>query len=111
MSERLVVLAAGDAAAALADVRTRHRVSSLLPPRLAVADLDDEEAEALLRLPTTEGVISGPREPIPASLTEGERLFVQAWQQQQEGPKQGRPGEGLTWDAEGFLPPDPPRQQ
>jgi hypothetical protein len=48
--------------------------------------------------------------PLPPSLGESERLFAQAWQlRQQSGGKQRR-GEGLGWDAEGFLPPDKPHQ-
>lgn len=81
---------------------------SQLPPRLAVAEMDDGEAEALRRLPGTLEVISGPEEPLPASLSESEELFVRGWQQRQRGGKRERPGEGLSWDAPGFLPPDPP---
>jgi hypothetical protein len=43
-----------------------------------------------------------------ASLRPEERLFVEAWVQQQSGPDQRRRGDGLSWDAPGFQPPGPP---
>ena len=45
-------------------------------------------------------------EALAQSLTEVERLFVEAWQlKQQLGTKQ-RPGEGAPWDDPNFQPPD-----
>lgn len=109
MAERLVVLAATGADAALAELRARHPVLGTLPPRLVVADLDDGQADALRRLPSTEAVVSGPDEPLPPSLDEGEQLFARGWQQRSRGGEKERPGEGLPWDAPGFLPPDSPK--
>jgi len=42
-------------------------------------------------------------------LDEGEKLFVAAWssRSKEAGSKQRR-GEGLSWDAPGFTPPDAP---
>jgi hypothetical protein len=43
---------------------------------------------------------------LPPDLTQSERLFVAAWEARRQ-PK-SRVGEGLSWDAPGFLPPDSP---
>ena len=42
-----------------------------------------------------------------AGLTESERLGIAAWQMR-KAPK-ARLGDGLSWDAPGFLPPGGPR--
>lgn len=47
-------------------------------------------------------------EEIRGELTPSEALFVDAYAQRAR-PKV-RPGDGLSWDAEGFLPPDPPKK-
>lgn len=39
-----------------------------------------------------------------------ERLFVEAWLVRASG-KASRPGEGLSWDAEGMTPPDLPHPE
>ncbi|CAL8973654.1 hypothetical protein RHODGE_RHODGE_00345 [Rhodoplanes serenus] len=115
MSECLVVLSAATAADVLAALRSRFRVISALPPRLAVVDVDDGEAEsALVRLRATPGVetvLADPAAPIPGGLTGDELLFVDAWRQRPALRSKARPGEGLPWDAEGFEPPDRPRRR
>lgn len=45
---------------------------------------------------------------IRGELTPSEALFVDAYAQR--GRPKVRPGDGLSWDAEGFLPPDPPKK-
>ena len=42
------------------------------------------------------------------TLTESETLFADAFARRAETKQ--RPGEGLSWDAEGFEPPDPPHR-
>jgi hypothetical protein len=53
----------------------------------------------------------GGRGAIPDSvlqqLNSTERTFAAAWVTGRQ-PKTTRPGEGLSWDAEGFEPPDAP---
>jgi hypothetical protein len=44
-----------------------------------------------------------------SSLDEGEALFVRAWEQQPAMKEKARPGEGLSWGAAGYEPPDPPQ--
>ncbi|MEN3275391.1 MAG: hypothetical protein V7631_1181 [Massilia sp.] len=107
MPERLVLLSAHNAANELADLQGRYRVSGVLPPHLAVADLDDSDAELVGRRPGVQ-VLSDPAQPLPSWLSDIEQLFVQAWRQRQQMIHKQRPGEGLAWDAEGFSPPDLP---
>ncbi|MBI5110819.1 MAG: hypothetical protein HZA68_02475 [Rhodovulum sp.] len=120
MSECLVVLSAATAADVLAALRSRFRVTSALPPRLAVVDVDDVEAESALALlratPGVETVLADPAAPspgggVPPGLTADELLFVDAWRQRPALRSKARPGEGLPWDAEGFEPPDRPRRR
>jgi hypothetical protein len=79
-----------------------------LPPRMGIVEGDDD---ALARLRTAPGVLAVGDPDLPeaarASLTEAERLFLEGWVQGRL-PKT-RHGEGLPWDAPGYLPPDQPR--
>jgi hypothetical protein len=109
MPERLVVLSAQNAPNELADIQKRYRVSSVLPPNLAVVDLDDSEAEVVRSRAGIQVMISDPAESIPGSLNETEQLFIRAWQKRLQMKNKQRPGEGQAWDAEGFLPPDLPK--
>lgn len=47
-----------------------------------------------------------PADDIRGTLTQTEALFVDAYAQRSRHKE--RLGDGLDWDAEGFLPPDPP---
>ena len=76
------------------------RVLSAYPPRLYVV-----ECEAL---PGGFAAV-GRDDEIPSDLSEGERLFAAGWQQSKR-PKTRR-GEGLSWDAPGFEPPDDPKKR
>lgn len=105
--EFLVLLALNDAGAA-ADVRQHCRVVSALPPRLLVVEADERVAHGLRALPGVANVIDATAGILPDSLNETERLFTQAWQQGRQMQDKQRPGDGLNWDAEGFLPPDRP---
>jgi hypothetical protein len=107
MSEYLVLLLSPDQGAREA-VQQRCHVVSALPPRLLVVEADEHAAHALRLLPGVADVISWPANTLPDVLNETERLFVHAWRQNQSTPDKPRPGDGLNWDAEGFVPPDPP---
>lgn len=107
MPECLVLLSGQDAPAELAELQARYRVTSLLPPHLAVVDLDDRQAALLGGRPHVQ-VLSDPTQALPASLGDTEQLFAQAWQQRLRMTDKRRPGDGLAWDAPGFTPPDPP---
>ena len=94
----------------MADLKARYRLTGLMPPRLAVLGLREGQLQELQRMGGVEAVMTGPASPLPASLTEQERLFIMGWLQRRQGGKQ-RKGEGLPWDAEGYLPPDKPRSR
>ena len=107
MSQYIVLLSSNDQGAD-AIVRQRCRVVSALPPRLLVVEADEQVAQELRVLPGVDDVISGMHNIPSSSLNESEQLFVQAWQRSRHLDDKQRPGEGLNWDAEGFLPPDHP---
>ena len=107
MPEVIIVFVEPPNQRVMSELKTRYRVKALVPPRLAVMELEQSQMADLERLAGVEAVLTGPSSPLPASLTESERLFISAWQQPR-GDKQ-RKGEGLPWDAEGYLPPDKPK--
>lgn len=107
MIELLVVLDERNSALALETVKNRFQVSSTMQPRLAVVIASDAaQTTELLAIPGVLDVIADPGSPIPESLNETEKLFAGAWQMRQTLNRKTRVGEGLSWDAPGFLPPD-----
>lgn len=108
MPEVLVIFSEPPNQRVVTDLKTRYRVKALVPPRLAVVEVEQPQVADLERLAGVELVLMGPSSAaLPASLTESERLFISGWQQRR-GDKR-RKGEGLPWDAEGYQPPDKPR--
>jgi hypothetical protein len=105
--EVIVVFAEAPNQRVVTEFKTHYRVKALVPPRLIVLEIEQSQVADLERLTGVEAVLTGPSTPLPASLMESERLFISGWQQQR-GDKR-RKGEGLPWDAEGYLPPDKPR--
>jgi hypothetical protein len=108
--EYLVLLASNDLGSA-ATVRQRCRILSVSPPRLLVVEADEQAVQSLRALPGVADVISATTGMLPDSLNETERLFAHAWQQRHQMHEKQRTGDGLNWDAEGFLPPDRPNQE
>jgi hypothetical protein len=109
MQEVLILFKEPPSQRAVADLKARYAVKALAPPRIAVLRLQENQLQDLQRMPGVEAVLLGPSNTPPASLTEQERLFIAGWQQQQQGEGgKRRKGEGLPWDAEGYLPPDRP---
>jgi hypothetical protein len=104
--EFFVILDPGQADSALSQLRAVADVTQVLVPRLALVRAD---RDAMARAARIEGVLDvrddAPPE-LPLDFTPAERAFVSAWEARRQ-PKT-RPGEGLSWDAPGFLPPDPP---
>jgi hypothetical protein len=102
--EVLVVLEPRAAEKALARLRSVSQVIQVLPPRLAFVLVD---AKNMARLARIQGVLKAYDDvpaKFPSDLTASERLFVSAWKARRQ-PKT-RPGEGLPWDAPGYIPPD-----
>lgn len=105
----LVLLHEASAAREAARLQGAYRVITLLRPRVLELQLDDDALAEIGRDPNLAGVYI--RE-VPADVIDrlrpDERLFVEAWVQQQASGNKVRPGEGLSWDAPGFTPPDAP---
>jgi hypothetical protein len=103
--EVLVVIApdlpADTASHALSAVEVRHTAS----PRVHVVS-GPPDALAALRTISGLHVITADVDDsrVPADLEEGDALFVEAWLSRR-APKVRR-GDGSSWDAPGFAPPD-----
>jgi hypothetical protein len=106
--DALVVLESDRAARALAELRSVAQVTQVLAPRLALIRSDREVLARAARIDGVAAVHDQVLGELPADLTDSERTFVAAWQARR-APKTRR-GEGLSWDAPGFEPPDPPRR-
>lgn len=109
LREFLVLLETRLADEALAQLRAVANVTQVLPPRLAIVQADRETTARAARIEGVLGVYDDAVPEVPPDLTPSERVFVSAWEARRQ-PKT-RPGEGLSWDAPGFLPPDPPGQR
>ena len=107
----LVVFAAG---ASVSDVVFADREFSVVErvlPRLAVVT-GTGELERIRELSGVEGVFEQEvPEELLNSLTDSERIAVGAWHLRQSLREKHRPGDGLSWDAEGFEPPDLPQSR
>lgn len=111
--EVLVVIGEQRAAEAFKQLSSGYSVRQVASPRVVVVDGSVGVLAGLRSIP---GVTVVTRGDAPSGLTEGldegEALFVAAWlSRSEEGPPKQRPGEGLPWDAPGFLPPDPPASE
>jgi hypothetical protein len=76
-----------------------------LPPRLAIVAADDDDVRALEDAPGVSAVF--PAEVPPDAMERLDQLgraFAAAWNARRQSKE--RIGEGLSWDAPGFEPPD-----
>jgi hypothetical protein len=104
--EALVVVAdTRDADDIWDQLRRQVRVTQALLPRLALVALDEAAAAALAEVPGI--TVHRARPPGMADLREDEKLFVAAWVTRLRS--KDRPGDGLSWDAPGYHPPDMPK--
>ena len=92
------------------DVPEGYRETQRVSPRVVIVESHDDAATEELRTMNGVDAVLEPGEYPPAevrkTLTDTETLFVDAHVQRFR--QKERPGEGLAWDSEGFLPPDPP---
>lgn len=108
-SEFLVILDPESAAQALDALSTQYRVTQLASPRVVVVESDPGQRPPSASLVGVLAVCDGPPDPeIVKTLGETEALFVAAWASRMTDAPKRRRGEGLSWDAPGFAPPDPP---
>ena len=107
-TEALVIVDECQATEALSRVGERVEVTQRLPPRLAIARGAPGALEAVRNLPGIVSVSEGPV-PVPVlqALNPTEQVFAEAWALSRK-PKDFRPGDGLSWDAPGYQPPDRP---
>ena len=104
LREFLVVLEPLLADKTLAQLRAITNVTQVLAPRLVLVRTDPETIAHVAQMEGVLDVSDDILPELPQELTPSERLFVSAWEARRQ-PKI-RPGEGLPWDAPGFLPPD-----
>lgn len=102
MADVLLIAADGEAAARLSEqvdgAQTMGRVV------VAPGDPAPVAASDLVRIFSAD---ERPGADDVADLTPAERLFVDAWRARLDEGTKVRPGDGLSWDATGFQPPDP----
>jgi hypothetical protein len=107
--ELLVVLDPRLGEDTLGRLRAVATVTQVLPPRLALVRERPGATEGVTNLDGVLGVYDDALpEPLP-DLTQAEHVFVSAWEAR--GRTKTRRGEGQSWDAPGFQPPDPPAGQ
>jgi hypothetical protein len=104
--ELLVMIDPGLGDQALHRLRAVASVTQVLPPRLALVGADPEATDRVTGVVGVLGVYDDTLPDRPPDLTPAEDVFISAWEARRH-PKTRR-GEGLPWDAPGFLPPDPP---
>lgn len=94
------------------DPRGRYRVTQKASPRVVIVQMaagaSREELQGMDGVQAVLEAGEGLAADVAATLSPGEAVFVQAYTQRARHKE--RPGDGLNWGAEGFLPPDPPRK-
>lgn len=105
MAELLLIFSAD----AGGEPHTRYRVTQQLSPRVVIVEAGDlskdvlrSETGALAVLEAGDEVAADVRR----TLTAAEALAVDAYAERRR--RKERPGDGLSWEAEGFVPPDGP---
>jgi hypothetical protein len=95
------------------DSPERYRVTQTVSPRVVIvepaADATKEELQTMNGVQAVLDPGESAALDVRRTLSDTEALFVDAYAQR--GRSKQRPGEGLDWDAEGFLPPDPQRKR
>lgn len=107
--ELLVIVTTDRTEEMFRQISARYKVQQVASPRVMIVEGDESELAELKQIPGVTDVSTGTVPPeIANKLDEGEALFVAAWISRNTGEqKKQRPGEGLSWDAPGFEPPDP----
>lgn len=115
MRERreLMLIFAADPSAV--DSRGRYHVTQRVSSRVVIVEPAEDVTKEDLRAANRVAAVLEQGESLAfevrETLTETEALFVAAYSARSPKSEKKRLGDGLTWDAEGFLPPDPPSKQ
>jgi len=99
MSEQLIILSKGRTAAELESVAA---VRQRFGDRVFVVAIDDAGGLHALGAVFANGSEASHAE---TDLTQTEQMGIDAWNARPALAKKKRPGEGLSWDAEGFEAP------
>lgn len=79
------------------------------PPWCAIAELDRPDSDVIRQIPGVRVVEGALSEAELAALPEELRFAAAAWNERLRARENPRAmGRGQSWDAPGFLPPDPP---
>jgi hypothetical protein len=91
-------------------LRGTFRVMHVASPRLVVVERTPAATAAAAQ--GVEGVVAVSDGELPQELLDRlgpeDQLFASAWASRMTDTAKERKGEGLAWDAPGFVPPDPP---
>jgi hypothetical protein len=92
--------------------RGGYRVTQSVSPRVMIVEPSADTTKEELQTMNGVDAVLEPGESLAGdvrtTLNDTEALFVDGYAQR--SPKE-RLGEGLNWDAAGFLPPDPPTKR
>lgn len=102
----LLLLEPSAATPALDQLKRVASVIHMHHPRIVIVKTVPSLETRLQEINGVIGIYRRPMQELPTDLTDSERLFVRAWERSFQ-PK-SRPGDGLSWDAPGFVPPDMP---
>jgi hypothetical protein len=103
-TELLLILEPPSVSSHLAE---RYRITQKASPRVVIVEADAVSSkDELQKIEGVKAVLApgeGPPPELRHTLSAGELIFVDAYSQR--GVAKTRPGDGLAWDTEGFLPP------
>lgn len=109
----LIIISENRAEEIFKRISADYKVRQVASSRVFTVEGDQNELAKLRRISEVTIVAPGGGGDAPTdvleTLDEGEKLFVLAWssRSKETGSKQRR-GEGMSWDAPGFTPPDAP---
>ena len=93
------------------EILQSQRVLQQISPRVVIIESERprNEVEGMKGVQAVVEPGESMSEDVRDMLTSSEALFADAYTRRARAKE--RPGEGLDWDAEGFLPPDPPQRR
>jgi hypothetical protein len=109
--EALITVSSGGDWSALSQHLKEHGITPthVFPPWCAIVEVSPAVLDDLRGLSGARVVVDALPESELASLPEEFRFVASAWNESLRSKKRVTVrGEGLSWDAPGFLPPDPP---
>ena len=105
--EILVILAEPNAKETLKMLKSKYTILHSISNRVVIISADYTQYSEISCNRGVEAVGTPEVDnEVLVALTEQEKLFVGAWMRRQRDQSKIRPGDGLSWDHEGFEPPD-----